>query len=201
MIDKMILPLVGGGVAIYAVSTGMIGGPAVVKAKAPPNEMGAPLAVVNTNKMTRINSTNNGVLAKPGTGLLDPYGLDQFVSQMGSDLTAGLKQKYDMLSSDARKQGAAILNDKLKLNPPLTGNEGYKEVSARVGATAGGAAGAAVCGAVSFGSAAPLCAIGGAYIGQTLAPVVAEYTKKATTATVKAVASTAKKVYNKLKFW
>lgn len=197
-IDKLIIPLIGGGIGIYAVESGLFDSkPATIKPKSPPTEMGHSGAVTTLARSPSANSINNGILLKPGTGQLDPYGLGQFVTQMESDLTGEFKAKYQMLSSDAKVAGAAILNEKLKLNPPLSGKEDYKALSARVGGAVGGAAAGAVCAYFSAGAAAPLCAMGGAYLGTKLGPVVAEYTTKS----VKAIGNTLESGIKKLKFW
>jgi hypothetical protein len=206
MSEKLLIPLAAGGVALYYVTKGddeaTAAGNTNAITKQPATDWGLPAAVVKTGKLPKVNTANNsGLFNKPATGMLDSIGLKQYADQMETELIAGAKEKFDQLSSDAKKTGAAILNDELKLNPPLKGDESFKEVSARVGAVAGGAAGAAACGAVSFGAAAPLCGIAGAYLGQKLGPVVGKYAKKAVLKPAKAVGKAAKKVYKKLKFW
>jgi|SRR5215213_2831208 len=200
----IIVPLVGGGIAFYAISKSG-DGPAPVKQTpiAPPTEMGQHGAVVNTKVLPKTNSTGWGIFHKPGTGLLDAIGIDQFKTQMDTELTAMAKQKFDQLSESAKKEGAAVLNEKLKINPPLTGKESFKEASSKIGAAAGGAAGAAACAATGLGATvSPLCGIAGAYLGGKYGPAVAEYTKKAVKAAVikpiKKVGSTLKKIGGKL---
>jgi len=205
--EKLLIPMAAGGLAFYYVTrdgeeaslSPTTGTAAPVQ---PPNEMGQPLAVVKTQKWHSPNSANSGIMNKPGTGILDSTGLRLFVDQRAQELEQGLRDKYDELASEAKKKGAEVLNETLKLNPPLKGNESYKQVSSRVGAVAGGAAGAAVCSATGVGAAAaPLCGIAGAYLGQKVAPVVAEYTKKAVKTAIIKPAKKVGKALKKLKFW
>jgi len=77
-----------------------------------------------------------------------------------------LKQEYEKLSCEAKKKGAAQLNESLgyaAVSPDQACELGYAELSAAIGA------GAAIagCAAIGVGAAvAPLCGIVGAYLGK-----------------------------------
>jgi hypothetical protein len=211
--DQLLIPLAAGGVALYYVSKkgddgepGEIQMPPMVITRQPATDSGLPAAVVITKTLPKVNTANNsGLFQKPATGLLDSIGLSQFKDQMETELTAAAKTKYDELSSAAKKAGAEALNKQLKLNPPLTGNESFKQVASRTGAAVGGTVGTAACAAYpATAAAAPLCGMVGAYLGEKLGPAVGKYTKKATkavTGAAKKVGSTVKKGIKKLKFW
>lgn len=212
--DKLLIPLAAGGVALYYVSRDKDGGgdsgeiemPPMVITRQPATDYGLPAAVVNTKTIPKVNTQNNsGLFQKPATGLLDSIGLSQYKDQMETELTAALKTKYDELGSAAKKAGAEALNKQLKLNPPLKGDESFKVVASRTGAAVGGTVGTAACAAYpATAAAAPLCGMVGAYLGEKLGPVVGKYAKKSAKAVKGAVKSVGKNIgkgIKKLKFW
>lgn len=93
-----------------------------------------------------------------GAGNPDAKITDQALGRAAAEY---IKENVDKLSPAAKKAGAAKLNEALKLNPPLTGNESYEQIAKVVGSSAG----AAACAAVGAGLASPLCAMAGAYLG------------------------------------
>jgi hypothetical protein len=76
---------------------------------------------------------------------------------------------YDNLDDAAKQKGADILNKQLKIDPPLKGDESWKEMGAKVGAYAGSEGANAACEA---GGIPPICGpLGdklGAYLGADL---------------------------------
>lgn len=78
---------------------------------------------------------------------------------------------YDNMSDDAKRAGAAAMNDALDLDPPLKGDESWDEIAQ----VAGAAAGTAACAATGLGAAAaPLCAMAGAYLGTKLEELISK---------------------------
>lgn len=75
---------------------------------------------------------------------------------------------YDNLSAEAKAKGAAALNDQLKLDPPLSGDESWEDVAK----IAGGAAGAAALGWLPGGQV--LGPMVGAYLGVKLEELVSK---------------------------
>lgn len=74
------------------------------------------------------------------------------------------KAAYSAMTAEAKKKGAAALNNSLKLDPPLTEDSKWSDIAAAVGATAGAAAGAYLGGPIG----AKIGAVVGAYLGVKL---------------------------------
>lgn len=87
--------------------------------------------------------------------------LDQTIDQKAREAEKFIKEKFEKLSPELKKKGAIALSKALGLNPPLKGDESYKEITARVSAKLGEKA----CDAMGVGFAEKYCAIAGAYLG------------------------------------
>lgn len=125
------------------------------------------------------------IVARPSATTLPPPQQAPYTNPNGDadkaklDLirTAG-KKAYDKLDAAARRAAASELNKQYSFDPPLTGDETWDQLEARVankighdvGAVAGGAVGAALFGPIG----ASVGAIIGAYLGQELGPMMAK---------------------------
>lgn len=116
-----------------------------------------------------------------GTNRASIARVDQRYTVWSSDLNIDpeLRAKFDQIEAAAEKayndanevakaQAADALNKELKLDPPLTGHEDWKTVSAVVGGATGGAVGGAIGGPIG----AKLGALAGAYLGVKLEELI-----------------------------
>ena len=93
---------------------------------------------------------------------VDPQKLDA--------IEAAASKAYDKLTAEAKAYAASQLSQSLGIDPPLTGNESWPELSQKVGGALGAAAGAYLGGPIG----AKLGAICGAYLGVKLEDLLAK---------------------------
>ena len=135
----------------------------------------APVPVSATPPARRVyrgNVRSVGIVAAFGTASATSYGgstVDPSERQKLDAIEAAAEAAYSKLDAAAKAAAAKKLNDALKLDPPLKGNEDWATVAAVVGGAAGAAAGVAICG--------PICgkigALAGAYLGEKLEDLMA----------------------------
>lgn len=174
--SEIVLPLAIGAGAYYLLTADQR---AMIDAQHPPTAtktalVMSPISGLAGKSKLPVSSATIAPSPLSSGGLISPFiarGGSSYTSQ--AELTAReklregereAKKRYDAMASAAKKKGAAILNEKLHLSPPLEGDESWDDLGKRIGA----AAGAAACVAAGAGVATPLCSIVGAYFGEKL---------------------------------
>lgn len=94
--------------------------------------------------------------------------LDPSLKAKFDEIEAAAQKAYNDANEVAKAKAADALNKELKLDPPLTGHEDWKTVSAVVGGATGGAIGGAIGGPLG----AKLGALAGAYLGVKLEELI-----------------------------
>jgi hypothetical protein len=105
-----------------------------------------------------------------GSQISPTNGIDSMLQQKLDEIERYAAAAYDKLNDDVKKAGANQLNETLKLDPPLKGDESWEEVSRRAGDEAGAAVGNYFGGPVG----AKLGAKVGAYLGVKLEDLVSK---------------------------
>jgi hypothetical protein len=127
----------------------------------------------------RLSAARDGRGSFPVGTAPSPTTIGETSSNYSSTIDPALQQKLDEVESyahaaynnmddEARRRGAAIANEELKLDPPLTGKESWEDMSRIVG----GAVGAAALGWIPGGAA--LGAIAGAWLGVKLEDLISK---------------------------
>ncbi len=183
-------------------------------------KLGKPLALVNMKtplnvgvaKSTTVktaNQANGGWGTKIGAAFAGVSGgtpgtIERAKEEIRRKAEQKIKEEYDKLSKEAKKRGAEELNKQLKLDPPLTGDESWGDISKIVGGVAGAAVGTYVCG--------PICgklgAIAGAYLGDKMSKYIEEnwddvkdWAEENWDDAVDEIGDLASDAYNTVKFW
>jgi hypothetical protein len=102
------------------------------------------------------------------TAWSSPANIDPQLQAKFDQIEAAAQKAYNDANEVAKAKAAEALNKDLKLDPPLTGHEDWKTVSAVVGGATGGAIGAAIGGPIG----AKIGALAGAYLGVKLEDLI-----------------------------
>jgi hypothetical protein len=142
-------------------------------------QLANPTSPVGTRQVPRPRGLSYVQAVQLGTAVSDGSHIPQ---QSFSEFDAALQQKlaeiesyaraaYENMDQAAKEEGAKLLNDQLKLDPPLKGDESWEEVARRAGDDAGSKIGGL------FGGPAgeKLGAIAGAYLGVKLEELISKH--------------------------
>lgn len=114
------------------------------------------------------NSTVGGAINTSGGGNYISNSQQQVQSVLDTASSYG-EAAYNNLDDAAKQAGAAALSDQLNIDPPLKGDETWKEIAQVAGASAGAAVAGAACAPVGLTAVCgPLGAMLGSYLGAKL---------------------------------
>lgn len=125
-------------------------------------------AVIQLGASTLSNALGIGAATQKTSAWQSPANYDPELQKKFDLIEAAAKKNFEDANEVAKAKAAETLNKELKLDPPLTGHEDWKTVSAVVGGATGGAVGAAIAGPIG----AKLGALVGAYLGVKLEELI-----------------------------
>lgn len=124
------------------------------------------------SKIRMVNATISSPLTpKTNWNYADQHNnIDPEYAQKLAELEKYAEEQFNNMDEVGRAKAADILNEELKLDPPLNGHEDWKTIASVAGGAAGAALGTAACG--------PICgkvgALVGAYLGVKLEEAIAK---------------------------